>query len=60
VSGDRDALADVDLLKPVVAGLGDRATLHLVAGADHSFRVAAPEAEAIDAVAAWIVGSDKG
>jgi len=60
VSGDRDALADVDLLKPVVAGLGDRATLHLVAGADHSFRVAAKEAEAIDALAAWIVGSDKG
>jgi len=50
----------VDLLKPVVAGLGDRATLHLVAGADHSFRVAAKEAEAIDALAAWIVGSDKG
>jgi len=60
VSGDRDALADVDLLKPVVAGLGDRATLHLVAGADHSFRVAAKEAEAIDAVATWIVGSDTG
>src|SRR5690349_11873642 len=31
VSGDRDALAELDLLKPVVAGLGERATLHLVA-----------------------------
>src|SRR5688572_19106115 len=29
VSGDRDALAELDLLKPVVAGLGKRATLHL-------------------------------
>src|SRR5512145_3185661 len=28
VSGERDALAELDLLKPVVAGLGDRATLH--------------------------------
>jgi len=55
VSGDRDALAEVDLLKPVVAGLGKRATLHLVVGADHSFRVAAKEAEAIDALAAWIL-----
>ena len=60
VSGDRDALAEVELLKPVVAGLGDPATLHLVAGADHSFRVAAKEAEAIDALATWIVGSDTG
>jgi len=48
------------LLKPVVAGLGKRATLHPVVGADHSFRVAAKEAEAIDAVATWIVGSDTG
>ena len=60
VSGDRDALAEIALLKPVVAGLGKRATLHPVVGADHSFRVAAKEAEAIDAVATWIVGSDTG
>jgi predicted alpha/beta-hydrolase family hydrolase len=55
VSGDRDALAEVDLLRPMVAGLGDAATLHLVAGADHSFRVAAKEAEAIDSLASWIL-----
>jgi len=62
VSGDRDALAELDLLKPVVAALGERATLHLVAHADHSFKVAASsgrtladaEAEALDALAAWI------
>ena len=62
VSGERDALAELDLLRPVVAGLGDRATLHLVAHADHSFKVAAKsgrtaadaEAEALDALAAWI------
>jgi uncharacterized protein len=61
VSGDRDALAELDLLKPVVAGLDDRATLHLVQHADHSFKVAAKsgrtaaeaEAEALDSVAGW-------
>ena len=62
VSGSRDALAELDLLKPVVARLGGRATLHLVDQADHSFKVAAKsgrtsadaEAEALDALAAWI------
>jgi uncharacterized protein len=61
VSGDRDALAETDLLRPMVAGLGDRATLHLVEHADHSFKVAAKsgrtpadaEAEALDALAEW-------
>ena len=53
VSGSRDALAELDLLKRVVAGLGDRATLHVVDGADHSFRVAAKEAEALDVLADW-------
>ena len=61
VSGDRDALAETDLLKPMVAGLGDRATIHLVEHADHSFKVAAKsgrtpadaEAEALDALAKW-------
>jgi hypothetical protein len=55
VSGDRDALAELDLLRPVVAGLGDRATLHVVEGADHSFRVAAKEAAAIETLAAWML-----
>jgi hypothetical protein len=63
VSGDRDASAELDLLKGVMAGLGDRATLHIVAHADHSFKVAAKsgrttaeaEDEALDALAQWIV-----
>ena len=63
VSGDRDALAELDLLKPVVAGLGDRATLHLIASADHSLKVAAKsgrtaaeaEAEALDSIAEWMI-----
>ena len=63
VSGERDALAEMDLLRPVVEGLGDRATLHLVAAADHSLKVPAKsgrtfaeaEAEALDAMAAWML-----
>ena len=55
VSGDRDALAELDLLKPVVAALSDRATLHLVGKADHSFRTADAEAEALDALAQWML-----
>jgi predicted alpha/beta-hydrolase family hydrolase len=61
VSGDRDALAELDLLKTVVAQLGDRAKLHLVEHADHSFKVAAKsgrtpddtESEALNALAEW-------
>ena len=62
VSGERDALAELELLRPVVAGLGERATLHLVAHADHSLKVpvksgrtnAEAEDEALDAIAGWI------
>jgi uncharacterized protein len=39
VQGTRDDLAELDLVRPVVAGLGDRAHLHLVQGADHGFSV---------------------
>lgn len=39
VQGTRDDLADLDLLRPIVAGLGDGATMHVVDGGDHSFRV---------------------
>lgn len=39
LQGTRDEFAGLDLLRPVVAGLGDRATLHLVDGGDHSFKV---------------------
>lgn len=62
VSGSRDALAELDLLGPVVAALGDRATLHVVIDADHSLKVPAKsgrtsaqaEAEALDALADWM------
>ena len=63
VSGSRDALADLELLQPVVAGLGERAALHIVEHADHSFKVAVrsgrtsadAESEALDALAAWML-----
>lgn len=37
VQGTRDDLADLALLRPIVAGLGKRATLHVIDGADHGF-----------------------
>lgn len=39
LQGTRDALADLTLLRPVVKRLGSRATLEVVEGADHSFKV---------------------
>jgi len=41
LQGSRDALAEVGLLRPLVKGLGKRATLSLVDDADHSFHVPA-------------------
>ena len=41
LQGTRDALAELDLLKPVVKKLGKRATLDLIEGGDHSFKVPA-------------------
>ena len=37
IQGTRDELADLDLVGNVCAGLGARATLHLVESADHAF-----------------------
>ena len=64
VSGTRDALAELELLRPVVASLGSYAKIHLVDQADHSFKVVAKsgrtnadaEAEVLDAVARCISG----
>jgi predicted alpha/beta-hydrolase family hydrolase len=64
VQGDRDRLADLPLLEPVVAGLGDRVRLHLLPGADHGFHVLKRSgrtddevlATAVGAVADWIAG----
>ena len=39
LQGTRDDLADLTLIREVCAGLGERATLHVVEGADHSFGV---------------------
>ena len=39
LQGDRDEFADLTLLRPVVKRLGERATLHLSQGGDHSFKV---------------------
>lgn len=39
LQGTRDSLADLTLLTPVVNALGGRATMHIVEGGDHSFKV---------------------
>src|SRR3954452_22388598 len=39
LSGTRDELAAMDLLRPVCEGLGGRATLHAVETADHGYKV---------------------
>jgi uncharacterized protein len=41
LQGSNDALAEIDLLRETVAGLKDRATLALIADADHAFHVPA-------------------
>jgi predicted alpha/beta-hydrolase family hydrolase len=63
LQGDNDALADLNLLQPVLKRLGERATLKLLAHADHSFHAPAKSgrkdadvlAEALDAAAAWMI-----
>ena len=62
LQGTRDALAELSLLKLVVKGLGNRASLHLAEGADHSFHVLKSSgrndrevlAEILDAFVAWV------
>jgi len=39
LSGTRDALGELDLLEPVVKGLGKNSTLHLLETGDHSFKI---------------------
>jgi alpha-beta hydrolase superfamily lysophospholipase len=41
LQGTRDALADLNELEPLIATFGKRATLKLIADADHSFHVPA-------------------
>jgi uncharacterized protein len=62
LQGTRDALAELELLEPVVKRLGKLATLHLVKEADHSFHVLVRSGrndrevmtEVLDAFAAWV------
>lgn len=39
LQGTRDTLADLSLMRPVCEKLGQRATLHIIPEADHSFHV---------------------
>lgn len=39
LSGTRDALAEIDLPKPVVKNVGEQAKLHLLDTADHSYKI---------------------
>jgi predicted alpha/beta-hydrolase family hydrolase len=41
LQGTRDDLASLEHLRPVVTDLGERATLHVIEGGDHSFHVLA-------------------
>ena len=62
IQGARDKLADLELLLPMVDGLGEHATLKLFEDADHSFHVpvrtgrkdADVRSEMLDALAEWI------
>jgi predicted alpha/beta-hydrolase family hydrolase len=64
LQGTRDEFADLELLRPVVERLGERATLALVEGGDHSFHVlkrtgrtdAAVFDELVGTIAAWVSG----
>ena len=39
IAGTRDSLSKLELLEPIIQELGPKATLHLIEGGDHSFRV---------------------
>jgi predicted alpha/beta-hydrolase family hydrolase len=62
LQGTRDELANLDLLNPLLGQLGARATLELLADADHSFHVPARTgrkdadvlAGMLDTMAAWV------
>jgi predicted alpha/beta-hydrolase family hydrolase len=62
LQGTRDALADLDLVRETTATLADRATLHVVDGADHAFHVLVRSGrnddqvrdELLDTMAGWM------
>jgi predicted alpha/beta-hydrolase family hydrolase len=57
VQGTRDELADLALLRPVVAGLGDRARLHVIDNADHGFERAGRSREQVIGELAEVTGA---
>jgi hypothetical protein len=67
LQGTRDALADLALLRPICERLGERATLHVVEGADHGFHVLKSSGrsdaqvldELADSVSAWSASAGK-
>ena len=64
LQGTRDELADLTLLEPLIERLGERATLHRIEAADHSFHVPARagrsdhqvRCELADRISAWTEG----
>ena len=62
LQGTRDALAGLELLTPIIEGLGENVTLSVVEGADHSFHVPARShrtdqqilEDMLDVTAAWM------
>lgn len=62
LQGTRDTLAELDLMRDTTSKLGRRATLHVVEGGDHSFKVLARsgrndgqvQEELLDTMAQWM------
>lgn len=60
LSGTRDSLCKLELLKLVIENIGPRATLHVIEGGDHSFKVpkrtGRTEAEVTEEIVKVILG----
>ncbi len=67
LQGTRDKLASLELLRPVVERLGEKATLHVIEDADHSFKMTQRSGrsegdvleELAQTVATWAAGLDR-
>ncbi len=57
IQGTRDKLADESLVRSVVQGLGKRATLEVVDGADHSFHVLVRSGRTAEEVLAQVLNT---
>lgn len=58
VQGSRDELADLAYMRPMVGKLGERATLHVVDGADHGFSRRDVYTEIATTIATWMDRSE--